>query len=284
MVIRSQSYHAPLIEYRGSLPIVARFDRSLHLVGPDGHIVTISREGTNGPLTCCVPSASWPCLDSAHGVRFEHAECPRGLPARERATIVILLGKSAAWEPAGRSAPWHAETLAASLRILEAATVGSAFFQAGATGTALMSARTSALDAIGNVEPDRFADAASRLAGMGPGLTPSGADWLVGLTISLTRLSLSGALAERVQPALAAMLTPRVLASTTRLSRTFLWFAAQGVANTDLLDLARALALGGQGLEERVGRVTAIGDTSGADTALGLADGIRLVVASSVQA
>ena len=105
-----------------------------------------------------------------------------------------------------------------------------------------------------------LAGTAGHLAGLGPGLTPSGDDVLAGIL-------LVAALTKRFSPA-----ELRAAADTTRthdISRSFLQWAANGHSIEPVHDLLAAVAAGQptQGAEQAV---ASVGATSGHDLLLGL--------------
>jgi hypothetical protein len=115
--------------------------------------------------------------------------------------------------------------------------------------------RGAALIAQGIAQPDR---AASLLAGLGPGLTPAGDDYLLG---ALARLWL-----DATQPE-AGELSSSVLAAaakTTRISRAWLQYAARGQFDVRWHDLQRALLMADEEAICRAAhRILSVGATSG---------------------
>jgi hypothetical protein len=100
----------------------------------------------------------------------------------------------------------------------------------------------------------------SQLAGLGPGLTPSGDDVLAGILVV-------GALTERFSPS-----ELRAAADTARthdISRSFLRWAANGHSIEPVHDLLSAVAAG-RPTDDAEQAVAAIGATSGHDLLLGL--------------
>ncbi|MQA86184.1 MAG: DUF2877 domain-containing protein [Streptosporangiales bacterium] len=131
-------------------------------------------------------------------------------------------------------------------------------------------------------------DAAERIVGLGPGLTPSGDDMLAGLLVALRVLG--GAVAEGADTAggrggeaageeavwlagwLGAAVTPYADTRTTTLAATLLHCAAQGRPSAEMAAVLRALA-GHEPLEPAATRLLATGHTSGADLTWGLLTG-----------
>ena len=125
-----------------------------------------------------------------------------------------------------------------------------------------------------------LATAVSKLAGLGPGLTPSGDDVLGGFAAVMALLSsyLSSDGHERVWIAelIAQIAGPR----TTLISRVLLDYAAKGEVAEQIGDLLLALArpLSGQAAVWQAAQcVLAFGATSGADTLLGILLALRVL-------
>jgi hypothetical protein len=122
---------------------------------------------------------------------------------------------------------------------------------------------------------EALGSAVRRLVGLGPGLTPSGDDFLCGLlaSSSFSRHQLAEALEEA---ALAG------IAGTNEISASLLRCAARGLFPRDLRRAAAALAA-----EDEVGAVLAIrrlcahGHSSGADTAAGFLFGLAALTSAS---
>ncbi|MGH3320030.1 MAG: DUF2877 domain-containing protein [Streptosporangiaceae bacterium] len=123
----------------------------------------------------------------------------------------------------------------------------------------------------------RAAALARALVGLGPGLTPSGDDVLVGLLAALRWLGQGlldggtpgGEEAVALADTLAAAVAPDADARTTPLAATLLRCAAGGQAAGELSDVLRGLA-GRSPLPPAVDGLLATGHTSGADTAWGI--------------
>ncbi len=108
---------------------------------------------------------------------------------------------------------------------------------------------------------------AASLAGLGPGLTPSGDDVLAGLLLGM-RLwpAAAGPLGFR---AVAALIVGAVAPRTGRISRAYLWAARRGYAAQAWHDLVRALPVDPAGAAAAAARILQTGETSGADMLAG---------------
>ncbi len=111
---------------------------------------------------------------------------------------------------------------------------------------------------------DAFLSQVARLAGRGPGLTPSGDDFLAGLMLALW--ARGGEAARSLCRSMVAVAAPR----TTRLSRAFLEAAAEGLADTHWHALFHALDINDEvAIEHAAQAVFAFGATSGFDMLAG---------------
>lgn len=119
----------------------------------------------------------------------------------------------------------------------------------------------------GDAVPDPTA-----LVGLGPGLTPSGDDFLAGFLVALRRLG-RGEAADT----LAAVVAPIAARATNTISAAHLALAAEGEISARLIDVLDRIAAGGD-CEALLDRVEAIGHTSGWDGLAGLVAGAAAVV------
>lgn len=149
-------------------------------------------------------------------------------------------------------------------RWLALANAGAAALRA--TGGRMVADRAGLLDAtLAAGDHAAALDAADRLHGLGPGLTPAGDDVLAGLLLTLRRFPAldRSALAARLGRRLAEA-SPR----TTPLSAALLARAADGEGSPQLLDAVDAAA-SGQAVTRPLRRLLAVGHSSGAALALG---------------
>jgi hypothetical protein len=126
-------------------------------------------------------------------------------------------------------------------------------------------------------------DAAERIVGLGPGLTPSGDDALAGLLLALRLLGGAvpgGGRAVWLADWLGAAVTAHATDRTTSLAATLLHCAARGQASVEAAAVLRGIA-GQDPLVTAARRLLATGHTSGADLAWGLLTGCRAALALS---
>ncbi|WP_315987623.1 DUF2877 domain-containing protein [Actinomadura sp. HBU206391] len=129
-------------------------------------------------------------------------------------------------------------------------------------------------------------DAAERIVGLGPGLTPTGDDILAGLLVSLRLLGGSvhgGDRAVWLADWLGAAVTAHAGTRTTALAATLLHCASRGQAGAEVAAVLRGIA-GQVPLRPAVRRLLGVGHTSGADLTWGLLAGCRATLALATEA
>jgi hypothetical protein len=125
--------------------------------------------------------------------------------------------------------------------------------------------------------PDAARAALAGLVGLGPGLTPSGDDFLCGFLLA-GRCRLDRAPLLRALEAEALERLP----STGPVSATFLRCAAEGQASGELRALAQALR-DGAGCREPLAALCAFGHSSGMDLATGFLYGLNIWTATAAR-
>ncbi|MFL6056557.1 MAG: DUF2877 domain-containing protein [Actinoallomurus sp.] len=126
-------------------------------------------------------------------------------------------------------------------------------------------------------------DAAERIVGLGPGLTPSGDDALAGLLLALRLLGgavSGGGRAVWLADWIGAAVTAYACERTTILAATLLQCAARGQASLETTAVLRGIS-GQEPLAPAARRLIEVGHTSGADVAWGLLTGCRAALALS---
>ncbi|MEI6720158.1 MAG: DUF2877 domain-containing protein [Betaproteobacteria bacterium] len=226
----------------GSARVIAVFERSCYVEAPAG-LACLGVVG-NGPLNAHCASLP-PDLAVGH-------------------TPAIYFGSAAAWSPRKAPAgPAHAVAHAlARLATLAARRLPSEGF-----GTLLDPARERplAVEALSGwlAAPSGVPVGAAGLIGLGPGLTPSGDD-LIGGALCALHATGRGDIAAQ----LAAWALPLAKSGTNRISFAHLACAAEGECGAAVNDAIVALVSGG---EADLGRIDAIGHTSGWDALAGAA-------------
>lgn len=129
--------------------------------------------------------------------------------------------------------------------------------------------------ATSSADADIAAQALGQLVGLGPGLTPSGDDFIVGYLAALWSRSL---LEPALRSLLAGLAEPieRLAAGTNLISRQFLLDAVAGEFSEALADLVSAMGVNdARRIRAAAARVVRIGHSSGADSLAGLLFGLR---------
>ncbi|WP_284454613.1 DUF2877 domain-containing protein [Actinomadura madurae] len=193
------------------------------------------------------------------------------------------------WDPSPALGAMQPAALARGVRALEgelaaagaltaAGTAGGGL--AGHPDPAALAEACAAGDLAGAVE------AAERIVGLGPGLTPSGDDILCGLLVALRLVGEAvrhGGTAVRLADWLGAAVTADAGTRTTALAATLLHCAAGGHAGAEVTAVLRCVA-GHEPASAAVRRLLAVGHTSGADLAHGVLTGCRAVLALTAPA
>lgn len=116
--------------------------------------------------------------------------------------------------------------------------------------------------------------AAQNMIGLGPGVTPSGDDILIGFLAGLWSLAGgNGPLLSFIHSFGNALV--QLATQTSEISRTYLYHAAQGQFSSSLSNLAGAIARG-SGLEQAAPSAMRIGHSSGMDSVTGLLIGLSV--------
>jgi Protein of unknown function (DUF2877) len=119
-------------------------------------------------------------------------------------------------------------------------------------------------------ELEAVADAAARLAGLGPGLTPSGDDLLAGFAAAWTLVGESRGLDAAARQRVARALYAGAQAGASRLGRVWLEHALRGELPEPMTRfVAVLLASAPCGLESAVREMLAVGASSGTDWTVG---------------
>jgi hypothetical protein len=253
----------------GSGRVIAVFRRSFYIETLRGLVCVGPVSLGDGPLNAlCELSAThdWQSAGVAEGNALD---CRR-----------FSLGMAEAWRPQ----PISGATLPADLgaRIRRVSDVARTYARtdgfcplvadaARADGLLLRTARRPIDDLVGWLGSGAGGDlvppppSALRLLGLGPGLTPSGDDYLGGVLISLHAAGRAGSAA-----ALAKLVVPEAPARTSRISAAHLACAAEGEGAAALHETISAL-LGASGisLEDCLRAIDSIGHSSGWDALAG---------------
>jgi len=267
------------------------FERVVNLlVGEDRLLTLAHRDADDAPDSVVVDLDSWSGMGLARGDRVRLHESriviesgPAGGPCAE---LVIALDSARHWH--GRLPTYTADPTTLRRHLPRARAHLERFGRGvgmGPRGSAAVTALDTALadafaqatrglcDAIADGDAAGLHDHVGRLVGLGPGLTPAGDDFLVGL---LAALHLPGG-----RCAAAGQVGACVVACAGRqthlISTVTLRAAAQGRVRERVIDLCDAMMHGcDASLVEAVQRVLAIGSGSGSEIAAGVLAGFDL--------
>ena len=247
----------------------------------------------SGPLNvlCRMPE---PMDWEAVGLTTASSVVSDGTTVRVAERFVFSLSGAQIWRPEGRSAPWQAAAVMASLAELAGevrrwpargglqAVVPMVIGEAPASAAAVHAADPLIRMAMDGIEPLRHwlerrlaggiastsfpVLALDALLGLGPGLTPSGDDFLGGVLVALRHLG-----APDVAGAVAVELLPRSRQRTNEISHAHLAAAAGGEALAPLHDILAGLGIAGAFRGGAcLAAIDAIGHTSGWDALAGV--------------
>ena len=131
-------------------------------------------------------------------------------------------------------------------------------------------------DAARAEDPDEIARAAGALIGLGPGLTPSGDDYLAGVSFATRLLAAAEPSLSPRGRTIRQAIRQAIQGRTNRVSASLLRDATDGLGFRAMHELCDALAAGDSGAAERAARgLAAIGHSSGWDLLVGLAAGLE---------
>ena len=242
----------------------------------------------NGPLNLlCEPWPDGPAL--AARIAPGDAIAADGWSIRVGAFAISLAGLSA-WRPPPAAMAWEADALRRGLGIATAVTcdhlpadglapllrpdpreIGSLPPVARAAHAPAQYLASLVEAATSGRTPRIDADRIASLLGLGPGLTPSGDDYLGGALVALARLDLTS-----LRDAIWGAIRPRAPALTNAVSYAHLAAAAEGFGSAALHALIDAmLAADAPAISAGVRAVAAIGHTSGWDAYAGAAAVLR---------
>ena len=248
---------------RGS--IIATFSRSCY-IELDGRIIAVvGAELLNGPLNLIVALPSGATL----------IDVPVGAAAEVRGRVLEIAGRwrvdaalAQLWNPRLTPivpAPGLGQRLASIQAVLDADAPQESLARAEGRPRRATDGMVRLATALRRGDVALAGRAAHDLAGLGPGLTPSGDDVLAGTLLAVALLG--PAHADRFRESI----TTSVRGRTTRISEAYLEAAAAGEAGEAWHRLLIVLRRdeGETDLRDAVRRILAFGETSGADMLAG---------------
>ena len=243
------------------------FDRVVNLADASGHLASLAvRSLDNAPQTLLIDAA-----------RIDRRALRTGMAARARGGILdiedarfaLRFEHAAAWRARLPGYPDDDTPLRANLEAVRA--------HPRADCQPLLEPLARAMaDALRQDDVGAVHGHGRALLGLGPGLTPSGDDFLVGL---FAVLNVPNSPCRRLRPACDAILAD-AHARTHAISVAALREAARGRVRDSVQALLRELVAGRPpGLDDALARVLAIGATSGRDIVAGIVCGLDATVA-----
>ena len=232
------------------------------LAGGEGEVCAVFRRSFY--LRC--PMASYACIGDAALGRGPLKLLVSGLRGAVYGTAVtVSLEDAKTWEPPPqRSARPNLKALHACLEG-HVPDEGLGCLILGAHN-ALSGHAQPALEALERwLVGNALGDEAEQLIGLGPGLTPSGDDYLGGMLVALRWLG-RGAQAD----GLWRWLQPRLAVRTSAISAAHLAAAAAGEAHEALHEVLSDLGVGSAGPATALSRLDSVGHTSGWDALAGI--------------
>jgi len=227
--------------------VIASFPKAVYVLLPAGILVLVSPDVHPGPL--------YLVLDGP----------PPELPPGTRVQVASRRLRFGGIDVDLRDAAEWAGALPSPAQLASGATLLTEVASDVASRSALHADpfRERAADARSRLRAGDLGGVVERLAGLGPGLTPAGDDALAGLLFIRRALS-----DEEAQPAL---LEAAAAARTTEIAAAFVSWAARGQALAPAHDLIGAAARADRkACEAACASLARVGETSGADFALGL--------------
>jgi uncharacterized protein YukE len=264
----SQTLDLPRLATRPSWSILSSHRHACNLLADDGTLVAlVSEVHGNGPFHLVVPQARFETIAPATTVKWRAGQIE--LP---HLTIDLHTAR-----------PWHPQLPHLTNPVTKAplspyktvAIMRSPLYRGSAVVTNRAQQGIHGLrQGIAQGDDELLRQGVTALAGLGPGLTPAGDDFLIGLLVALT-LGSSG---ERKLEEYRATIATAAAQATTQLSATWLRHAAQGHFGEQWHKLVHALNRGlGPQIGQRVTTILKTGATSGADAFCGFLVGLEAV-------
>jgi hypothetical protein len=260
--------------------ILTILSNALYLETSEGLIVCIAAEDAeNGPLTLRV--SGLPTLLASLRASNQHTFRANGHGIRIGDAVYVEWEQAPAWSPVQ---PGHLATeLARRAAAEELARVKPVFArsdpgisQVESRTREKLQAGTEALRAaILSFDSAEMSGAAIALIGLGPGLTPSGDDIVMGAAAMLVWRARLGGFPPDSLEFLVATIREEAPHRTNRISARLLEYACRGVLYAPAMELGTALLAGDiSGVGVPAERLLAIGSSTGMNMAAGLAAGL----------
>ncbi|MFQ5840035.1 MAG: DUF2877 domain-containing protein [Candidatus Methylomirabilales bacterium] len=279
-ILAASSSLSPILQNpRWEGEVVARFRTSLLLAGPQGRLMHL-QEGSVLVSPFALQVAG-PFARDLHGIpRIEGAPLYKEGNHLEIPGCLRLSWNTASYYQSPPMSRGHVDLEALDRALQTFAIEGH---RGGFRAIPIAQTAAAAIrDALRDREGNKLLTASQRILGLGPGLTPSGDDFLVGCLKGLWLLAGSDPRLYDVIDALQSGLEPFLFDRTTRVGAEFLRHALHGQF-AEILDRAAGALLGLAPPEaslSAVSQLIAQGETSGTDTALGLLTGLEATLST----
>jgi len=274
---------APLLNCHGTGCVSALFDSSFYIEIDEGLMCLghASMHTSSLNLVTNIPaSVNWP----ASGIRIGDKVQISNDQFRVGNRFVFHTGTATRWSPAPVPATWTAASLEAGLAAVSE--VGECLSPDEGLGRFVQMPRpqfdnrsicayaAAPIDDLSHwlldMRPDP--DWPSRLLGLGPGLTPSGDDFIGGMMIAFHGIG-NGRIAKNIWRVAAL----HAVTATNAVSRAHLQSAAEGYGSAALHEALSAILCGrGEDIRSAIERAVAIGHTSGWDALAGAVTAVRM--------
>lgn len=258
------------------------FDRTVNVhCADDDRLYTLAcRHSDNAPCTLVVDTPSFASLDLRHGT----SAASDGAKLFVGRALEIALESAAPWSSVLPTWPPHDVPIRWARAFADREGIGGGLKpRAGRrnaveieTGRLLSTATAALYSALLAGRMDEAYDHGSRLIGLGPGLTPAGDDYVVGLA---TVCAMPGGCAQEYRDLLVRLIDDNAH-RTNDISYAAMSQAARGRVRQSVVEFARAIVSGRRStMEFRARRLIGIGATSGTDIMLGMLAGLQLIQA-----
>ncbi|AQX15794.1 MULTISPECIES: oxamate carbamoyltransferase subunit AllH family protein [Tessaracoccus] len=252
----------------GPVSVHSVFRAAANLATPAGLVTLVAASRPAGPRTVVTDLAALDALALEPGQTGDLSATRLRLGALD-----LDLTGATAWRPTGLDGPIRRDALGQLADRLDGVRLGDGPTPSTAEPTPFQAAVAAGLaagtrdftDAVARSHRDDARIAATRLLGLGHGLTPSGDDWLAGFVLVAHHAP------DRLGTATAAVDDAARPGTTVDVSLSILTNALQGRAIDPLHRLLAALTRpAGTGIDEALAALADVGHSSGTDMALGL--------------
>jgi hypothetical protein len=294
-IVRMGPVAAEILAHAGDTEVAAVFDRSATIMTQHGFVTLGSETLGDGPLNVLLSANLGPLDWLRLGITREAKGQVAAGKLHIGETFAIDIAGAEIWQ----SPPWSAASrraVAASLSMLRH--MEPSYWPSEGFSRLVIAGRPDVSDRSARAAQPIIADlvrllpqaiatevaspaltrAATLLVGLGPGLTPSGDDFLGGLFLCLSALGRT-----KLRDALWTALAPEMDLLTTGLSGAHVAAAADGLASDNVHRALNALvSYDAAALPAHIATLRAIGHCSGCDTLAGIVIGLDAALAAAI--